>query len=296
MTKQDLSILDRNIGQKWSRIIQEAFKHGIDCEIIHGGLLPNMTEQGLYEVSDVQNYVMGTLIKTPLGRKFRYCLSDGRCDTYIGNIFHGEIGTGADHVGIDFSAIAATAEKGATSIVMTNQGGHSIAKDALSGGIIVMNPSDGTNNSLIQEREIIGNTAGGPTDEITITFAGGLIRKLVGETAYAYCMPSPYSKVRAAQIGDCPGKASFVGYAAAEVAVSGIYHWEQTAGLISVSLYGSAVGQTQYFRDVVFRYDGNLIHRGLSGATGLEAQRAGYIVDKNVADNGATLIMLELEP
>ena len=31
--KRDLSILDRNIGQKWSRILQEAFKDGILREV-----------------------------------------------------------------------------------------------------------------------------------------------------------------------------------------------------------------------------------------------------------------------
>ena len=58
--RRDLSAIDRNIGQMWSRIIQEAFEHGIDCDIIHGGLLPGRPVQGLYKVSDIQNYLIGT--------------------------------------------------------------------------------------------------------------------------------------------------------------------------------------------------------------------------------------------
>jgi hypothetical protein len=106
-------------------------------------------------------------------------------------------------------------------------------------------------------------------------------------------MPSPYSGVQGAQIGTYNGVVGFVGYAAAPVSTSGLYHWEQTAGQISASLYGSEVGKTQYHRDVVFRYDGNLMHR-TAGAGDLY-QRAGYIMDNNNAANGATVIMLQNE-
>ncbi|GAG61232.1 unnamed protein product [marine sediment metagenome] len=72
-----------------------------------------------------------------------------------------------------------------------------------------------------------------------------------------------------------------------------MYHWEQTAGQISCSLQaGKGVGETQYAREVVFQHDGNLMHRGTSGVNGLEAQTAGYIMDDNLDDNGATVIML----
>lgn len=54
--RRNLSTLDRDIGQDWSRIIQEAFLHGIDCDIIQNGLLPGRNVQGIHEVSDVQNY------------------------------------------------------------------------------------------------------------------------------------------------------------------------------------------------------------------------------------------------
>jgi hypothetical protein len=72
-----------------------------------------------------------------------------------------------------------------------------------------------------------------------------------------------------------------------------LYHWEQTAGQISVSRAGSEVGLTQYHRDVVFKQDGNIIHR-TAGAGDLY-QRAGYIMDNNGDANGATVIMLMLE-
>ena len=264
------------------------------------GLVNSITApswESIYRVSSVidPKWNIGDLCVTPDGRKFRYCLSKGQCDTFIGNIFTNSIGTGAGDVGIDWSALAATSEVGDMSVTMTLPSTRDIAKDALRGGLISLNVSSGTNNDTQQMRLIIGNTAGVASGTCIIYLDSPLVTKLSSGVAYGYCMPSPYSGVQGAQIGTYPGKVGFVGYAAAPVSESGLYHWEQTAGQISVSAYGSAVGKTQYMRDVVFRYDGNIIHRGATGATGLEAQRAGYIMDNNNADNGATVIMLMLE-
>lgn len=301
LEKVDLSAAV-DIGQMAGRRIMEAFRYGMDNDTVYGGMLAGRVEQQTEEISTVQNYLIGSLkvTKPPNVRKYRYCLSTGVCDPYVANQFTGEIGTGASHVGIDWSALAQTSEVGDTTVVATAPASRGIAEDELVGGLIVLNISDGTNNSTIQMRAITANTAAAAAAECTITLDRPLIRRLVGSTAYQYCMPSPYSAVFGAQYpgggAAVSGKRSFVGYAAAEVNAAGIYHWEQTAGLISVSLYGAGVGKTQYMREVVFRYDGNLQHRGSTGAPGLEGQHAGYIVDSNVADNGATMIMLQLEP
>ena len=243
----------------------------------------------IYDVSGVidPRWNIGDRVVLPDGRVFRYCLSVGQCDTYIANVFMNAIGP----TGIDYSLLAAGAEIGDTKVVMDNQGVVAQTEDGLRGGHI----NFGTNNNTVQQRGIIGNTAGGVSDEITIYLDAPLIKALT-TADYAYCMPSPYSAVQGAQVGTAPGRVGFVGYAAASVTASGKYHWEQTWGPISASLYGSAVGKTQYMREVVFRYDGNLIHRGSTGATGLEAQQAGFIMDNNAADNGATVIMLTIAP
>ena len=252
----------------------------------------------LYEVSAIKDakWNIGDRVDLADGRKFRYCLSTGQCDTFVGNIFVNSIGTGAGDVGIDWSTLAESAAVGDNSVVMTAPSTRAIVEDSLRGGLIVLNISSGTNNDTIQQRFIIGNSAAAASGSCTIYLADPLVTALTAGTAYGYCMPSPYSAVQGAQIGTYNGVVSFVGYAAAPVASSGLYHWEQTAGQISASLYGSAVGKTQYMREVVFRFDGNLIHRGATGVTGLEAQTAGYIMDNNNAANGATVIMLKLEP
>lgn len=245
----------------------------------------------LYRVSTVKDakWNIGDKVVLPNGKTFRYCKSAGVCDTYKANLFFNAIPA----TGIDYSLLYADAAAGATSIQMTNQGTVAQTKDGLAGGHIdITEGDDGTN----QQREVIGNTAGGVNDVITI-YLDVPLDAAVTTSWYAYCMPSPYSAVVRTDglEGAEKGKLSFVGYAAAKVTAADMFHWEQTAGQISCSQYGN-VGKTIYFREVVFRYDGNIMHRGASGVTGLEAQTAGYILDNNAADNGATVIMLKLEP
>lgn len=251
----------------------------------------------IYRVSSVRDpkWNIGDKTETPDGRTFRYCLSVDQCDTYVANAFMNEIGTGASHVGVDWSALAATQVVGDKQVTVTLPSTRNIAEDALRGGHITLNPSSGTNNDTIQERLIVGNTAGVASGTMIVYLDAALVTALASGVAYTYLMPSPYSAVKAAQLVTSTDRfnVSMVGYAAAPVSGSGLYHWEQTAGQISVSAYGT-VGGTDYMREVVFRFDGNIIHRASSGVTGLEGQHAGYILDKN-ADNAATVIMLQLE-
>lgn len=257
-----------------------------------GGMAGVPTWGFIYEVSTIKNprYEIGDRVVLPDGRVFRYCKSGDVCDTYKANMFYNAIPA----TGIDFSLLAADAVLGAISVKMTNQGVHAVVEDDLRGGIIeITEQDDGTS----QIRGILGNTADdsvGHNGEVTIYLDAPLV-EAVTTSWYAYCMPSPYSDVRRTDALE-NGKVSFVGYAAAKVDAANKYHWEQTWGPCMCSQYGSAVGKTAYMREVVFRYDGNLIHRGATGATGLEAQTAGFIVDNNSADNGATVIMLQISP
>lgn len=246
----------------------------------------------LYETSLIKSphWNVGDKVVLPGGRTFYYCKSGDVCDTYKANIFYNAIPA----TGIDYSLLAADAAVGAKSIVMTNQGTVAQTEDGLRGGMInITEGDDGTN----QQRGIIGNSAGGVSDEITI-YLDAALTAAVTTSWYAYCMPSPFSDVRYADAvgGGAYGYQGFVGYAAVAVTAADTYHWEQTWGQLSCSLYGSALGVTRYFREVVFRRDGNLQPRGASGATGLEAQTAGFILDNNAAANGATVIMLQIIP
>ncbi|GAH66015.1 unnamed protein product, partial [marine sediment metagenome] len=87
--RRDLSTLDRDIGQPWSRIIQEAFKHGIDGTIMQGGLLPGREVQGIHEVSETQNYLLESRLMTRDGRVFYYAKAGYACSAGIGCKFYG---------------------------------------------------------------------------------------------------------------------------------------------------------------------------------------------------------------
>jgi hypothetical protein len=247
----------------------------------------------LYEVSTIRNprYNIGDRVVLPDGRVFRYCKSGAVCDTFKANVFYNAIPA----TGIDYAVLAEGAAKGDDSVLLTSS---AIAQtlDGLRGGNI--NITTGSDDGRDQQRGIIGNTACSIGGTCRV-YLDAPLTEAVTTSWYAYCMPSPYSDVRRTdeiEGGGGKGKVSFVGYAAAKVNAANLYHWEQTWGPLSCSLYGSAVGKTQYMREVVFRYDGNLIHRGATGITGLEAQTAGFILDNNTADNGATFIMLQIAP
>ena len=249
----------------------------------------------LYQVSATRNpeYNIGDRVVLPDGRKFRYCLSSRKCWTFVANQFTVEIPA----AGIDYSSPAEDVPVGQDWIKMTNQGTVAQTLDGLRGGRLILSPVPGASgNHVVQQRNIVGNTAGGVSDVITVYFDAPTVTLTSAATGKAWAIPSMYSGVGSPQgVGGgaaITGRRSFVGYAAAPVSTSGLYHWEQTWGEIAASLYGAEVGKTQYHRDVVFRYDGNLEHR--TAGAGDIGQRAGFIMDSNVQDNGATVIYLQI--
>jgi hypothetical protein len=279
-----LEVDTRGVG--YTKHLDETLKRGV-----YQTPIPNM--QFLYRVDAVKDseFNVGDRVVTPDGRKFRYCLSSGRCDTFIGNQFGVEIPA----TGIDYSSPAEDAPVGQDWVKMTNQGVVAQTLDGLRGGRCILSPIPGASgNHVVQQRNIVGNTAGDVSDVITVYFDAPLVTLVTAATGKAWATKSMYSAIASAQLvgTGVSGKRSFIGYAAAPVSASGLYHWEQTWGEIAASLYGAEVGKTQYHRDVVFRYDGNLEHR--TAGAGDIGQRAGFIMDSNVQDNGATVIYLQI--
>jgi len=143
--RRDLSTLDRDIGQPWSRIIQEAFKHGIDCDIIQNGLLPGRPVQGIHEVSLVQNYQLESPRKTKDGRVFYYAKAGAACSAGMGCKFYGAL---------KFDGYPAAAVEVGDKTVMIRNDGITFTKDELYGGYLLLHHA--TN---MQNRRIIANTA-----------------------------------------------------------------------------------------------------------------------------------------
>lgn len=290
--RRNLANLDRDILQAHGRIFQEAFAHGIENDMIFGGLVAGQSAlQGLYTVQTVQNCLIATRRVTWDGRVFRYSLSVGVCWTHMGNIYARAV---AGH-GIDYSAVAATSGIGATSITMTNQGVRAVVANDMVGGQVVLKITTGADNTNVQIRHITGNTADasvGHDGTVVISFAEPLTFAMTISTSFAYAMPSPYSGIEYTANEGIGGNCGHIGYAAAYCNAAGLFHWEQVWGKCQGSLQGSP-GETTHERGLVWRYDGNLQIQGTTPILGLNQQPAAFIMDDNRSQNGATMVCLQ---
>jgi len=292
MSRQDLSALDRDIGQDWSRIIQEAFKHGIDCDIIHGGLLVGRPEQGLYEQSATANYLIGTRRISPDGRVYRYARATNIVkDCKYGLKFWGQIGDG-----ITYTAPLQTQDIGDTTIkVDGGKGAAGVAADELVGGYVMIH----THGDLYQHfRGIIGNTLADANGYVTITLDAPLkVALTVSHGVEVF--PNPYVSVRTASAGlagGIPNKYSSVaGMPNVKTLVANQYLWIQTWGAIWINPHGSSCkGAASDCRRLVFDREGSISSQGetVAGAVYTE-QIAGFVINRG---DGPPLVMLQISP
>jgi len=74
MPKRDLANMDGDMFSPIGKLLQQAFAHGIDNDIVQGGLLVGQTElQSVYAQSVTQNCVLGSkLVEKESGREFHY--------------------------------------------------------------------------------------------------------------------------------------------------------------------------------------------------------------------------------
>jgi len=277
--RRDLSAIDRNIGQMWSRIIQEAFEHGIDCNIIQGGLLPGRPVQGLYEVSDDQNYVIGSRRAMPDGRVFHYAKSGGICYTGQGSAFFAKEAFAITNC---FGAVKADSKE----IKFETQ---TFDKDELKGGYITIFGNPGTpalpDNASCPHRLIVGNTAC-VEGELTITMDGPVRAVDNGTGCEVYY--NPYSDLR---LGTKDTE-SFAGLAAAYISATGKYFWVQTWGPVWIASQLASFSDGKY-RDAYFRHDGTI--QALGDATYTKnKQRAGFIIPSGLT--AGPMLMLQIAP
>lgn len=249
----------------------------------------------IYEVSATKHpvYNIGDVVELSNGKGFVYCKSGAACYTGQGNMIYNAIpATGIDYA----NNVAAAAAIGARSVSITNGATVAQTADGLRGGTILFKTASGSNNTALQCRGIIGNTAAAINVATTIYLDAPLTGALT-TASYAYCMPSPYSDVR---LASGSGTMAIIGPAATYVSAADKYFWCQFKGrVMGVACSGpggaSTVGTINFQREVVWRHDGTLQVRALTTSAtinGEEGQVAGYVVDNNAALNGGTEIML----
>ncbi len=74
MPKRDLANMDGDMFSPIGKLLQQAFAHGIDNDIVQGGILSGQTAlQSVYAESATQNCVLGSkLVEKESGREFHY--------------------------------------------------------------------------------------------------------------------------------------------------------------------------------------------------------------------------------
>ena len=252
-----------------------------------GALEVGGSYQETYEVSDTQNYPIGT-VREMLGSDevAIYSKSSGVCWSGRGAKF---VHTMA--AGIDWALLGATSAVGAEQVTFVAGSTHP-AYDAneLKGGLLLISDQDSgdTQDKMVQNRVITGNDASLEDAECTVYFEGGLIRQVTAATR-AFCMPNPYSSIA---YGTGMGQ-SCGGIPASYVSASGKFFWLFRRTKVWIASQVN-VGKTNHSREVVFREDGSLGIHDPSDANEQYAQHAGFIVDNNDASNGGTFFQINL--
>lgn len=292
--RRDLSTIDRDIGQDWSRIIQEAFAHGITNDMIYGGLVTGQTAlQALNVAQIIQNCLVPTRRVTWEGRVFKYA----RAATVVGHTAFGlkfwdELGDG-----VAYNTTVQTQDAGDSIIRITTGGAESFAKDELVGGYLILHA---TSIHHQMTRRITANTAADVGSAMTITV--DVPWPIDIELAYdVEILRSPYMFLRQrAAAGDDPQAgchySSVAGMPQVKSTVVNSFHWIQTWGPMWVNPL-TPVGDTQTAdrRTLFFDYEGQLTLNGGAIATAM-LQIAGFIINAEQTAVGPPLVMLQISP
>ncbi|MBA7604875.1 hypothetical protein ES703_12003 [subsurface metagenome] len=286
-SRRDLANLDPDIGQDWSRIIQDAFKNGLElsCDLIFGERLADRPEQGVYVASETQNYVLGTRRVTPDGRVFRY----GRCNQTLDRMNSG-VKNYSSLVTRKASICLATDADSKTVEVTTATFLKTLEADELKGGYISL-----YRDADRAQRHIVGNTAipviGGANCMLTLKDA-----LTVGLNLNDPCeiLPNPYGNLRWGN----HNYSSVMGMPCV-MAKNGEYFWIQTWGPCRISPIGTAFGVNQNEQLFGFSSNGGLERMDTLFASSYDKQIAGFVIEMPDAleeEAAAPFIMLQISP
>jgi len=278
MPQEEISMSRGTVKINYVQEDGEAYR----ADIVSGG-----SWKFLYEKSTVKSadWNVGDRVALPDGRVFVYAKSGSALYTGRGNYFQNAVPA----TGIDYSVLPTAAALGAMSIQMTNQGTVAQTEDGLRGGTIILKPASDSTDAELQFRGIVGNSAGGVSDVITIYLDAPLTEALT-TSSYAFCMPNPYSDIR---YGITDGTKTFAGIAAVEITAASYYFWLQIKGRCWLAPQ-SGCGTTAFYRTVYWRHDGSVdLHSNIG--TNVTDQIAGVILDNNGGANGSTVISLQCD-
>lgn len=238
-------------------------------------------ELGVHHVGLTQLYELGSKAYTTMGTWY-YCYFTTAMKTGLGAKWNLAIGD----TGVDWSALVQAQQIGDHTVQMTNT--VALTANKLKGGWICINtvPPDAA-NAMLQQRGIIGNTASAANGTVTITLDEPLTAA-VTTSSYAFAMGNPFSDVSC----ETSTVKSHIGLPAVYTTAAGYYGFVQTRGFCWISDYAATLGKTANQRQLVWDSQGALAPHLYSLANHGQQQHAGFIVDDNTGDNGASLIYL----
>jgi hypothetical protein len=238
----------------------------------------------------IQRYEFGTRYLTRDGRVMKYGHAAAECQS----------GYGAYNLGIvNISAVLpVAASEGDTSVTVTvTSGGYGadgdIAENELAGGYLILNNGVEDPQNIL----IVGNDA-----DVSVTtcklYLEEALWQSVTTAAYAEVVLNPYAHLSGGATAASGAKASVMGIPKRNLAAT--YNgWIQTWGpcwITPPSPGATAPGYTDNDREVYFVANGTIV--GAASGTVIESgfQRAGFIIQKDVAGNnaGPPLVMLQL--
>lgn len=263
MSRRDLSVLDRDIGQPWSRIIMESFRDGSTGAVIsEGGLIPSQTAHGTLSVSATQVYTYGTKREED-GKIYRYCKGSTTTALIAGQLVESPAYGGAYDVVEEDAVIPADGDgTSGTSTVVCEQESSVCAADRFTDGTILINKAANVGGG--QSRKISANTLStGTGSEVTFTVTEPW-SVTVTTGATATIMANPCANVLTTTTGGVVGVT--MGVPRVAFTTTNCYGWIQRSGPAAVRCGGTAqtLGQAVY-RDSGSSGGGSVI-LGSSGA------------------------------
>ncbi len=245
MSRRDLSTLDRDIGQPWSRLIMEYFRDGSTGQVISdGGLKVGGSAQTEWAVSATQNYLLGTKLQKD-SKVYRYAMSSTATALIAGKLLEGSAfgGYGSTASNED-CAIATGADAEAVSVTAAAIE-TTVAANRFAEGQYLVNSGD-ANEGAGHTYKINTNTASTGVG-VVITYALEEAVKVAittGATATITAHP-----LRGVIIAGTTAVGNIAGVAKVAVPVATPWCWIQTKGLAAVYISTGAavaIGQGLY--------------------------------------------------
>jgi len=290
--RQNLALMDRDIGQMIGRPLQEAMAHGIENDMIYGGLLAGQSSiQGKYIAQTTQNCLVPTRRVTWQGEVYRYC----RAPLAVGCTMFG-LKFGYE-VKIGYTAPLAKVLAGNNTIRVDAGGAAAVAANELVGGNVIIHTHTDYHHMCMR---ITANTLADSNGYIMITVEENWPIDI--ETAYGVeVMPNPWMGMvsRPGPSSDNPRSGdhytSVGGMPLVKSTVANSFMWIKTRGPHWINPL-TPLGDTQTVdrRIVFFDYEGQLTQVSPAVSTSM-MQIAGFILNSEVTAVGPPLVMLTID-